>query len=260
MPEIGATLREARMRAKVDISEVESETKIRAKYLRALENEEWNLLPGPTYVKTFLRTYAEFLGLEPRLLVEEYKQRYERVSEAELTPIAPLGPDRRSRGPRGPSSRTMALAFAFLGLAAALFVLSRVGGDDDPAPVSTPPPASQTTADDEEPAADPQRDEDAEPQRPRRIRLTLIPTGNVYVCLVNARGTQVIPGEILTPENAGRVYTSSSFRMTLGNNSIRLRINGRTRQVPASSEPIGYRITPADGRQELEADERPSCT
>src|SRR2546421_563691 len=47
MPEIGETLREARMRAKIDVSEVEATTKIRAKYLRALENEEWGLAPGP---------------------------------------------------------------------------------------------------------------------------------------------------------------------------------------------------------------------
>ncbi len=46
MPEIGATLREARMRARIDVSEIEAQTKIRAKYLRALENEEWGLLPG----------------------------------------------------------------------------------------------------------------------------------------------------------------------------------------------------------------------
>ena len=38
------------MRARIDISELEAETKIRAKYLRALENEEWDLLPGRTYV------------------------------------------------------------------------------------------------------------------------------------------------------------------------------------------------------------------
>jgi len=56
MPEIGATLREARMRARIDVSEIEATTKIRAKYLRALENEEWGLLPGPTFVKSFLRT------------------------------------------------------------------------------------------------------------------------------------------------------------------------------------------------------------
>ena len=52
------------MRRRIDITEVEAATKIRAKYLRALENEEWELLPGPTFVKTFLRTYADYLGLD----------------------------------------------------------------------------------------------------------------------------------------------------------------------------------------------------
>src|SRR4249919_1362590 len=106
MPEIGPTLREARMRARIDISEVEAETKIRAKYLRALENEEWDLLPGPTFVKSFLRTYADALGLDSRLLVEEYKLRHERLTDVELQPITPRGAaaarDRRDRRARGP--------------------------------------------------------------------------------------------------------------------------------------------------------------
>jgi cytoskeleton protein RodZ len=45
MLDIGAQLRETRMRRRIDIGEVEAATKIRAKYLRALENEEWSLLP-----------------------------------------------------------------------------------------------------------------------------------------------------------------------------------------------------------------------
>src|SRR5919198_3311157 len=87
MPQIGETLRETRMRRRIDMTEVESATKIRAKYLRALENEEWDLLPGPTFVKTFLRTYADYLGLDSRNLVEEYRSRYERPAAQELTPF-----------------------------------------------------------------------------------------------------------------------------------------------------------------------------
>src|ERR1039457_6411742 len=84
MAEIGARLREARMRAKIDINEVEVRTKIRAKYLRAIENEEWDLLPGEIYAKSFLRTYGEFLGLDTRQL------------------IPPLGSRSRERPPPGP--------------------------------------------------------------------------------------------------------------------------------------------------------------
>ena len=60
MADIGTTLREARIRARIDISEVEARTKIRAKYLRAIENEEWDLLPGPVYVKSFLQAPQVF--------------------------------------------------------------------------------------------------------------------------------------------------------------------------------------------------------
>src|SRR3954467_5090404 len=113
MPDIGATLREARMRQRLDISEIETRTKIRAKYLRALENEEWDLLPGPTFVKSFLRTYAEALGLDARLLLEEYKLRHERLSEHELLPIAPPG-GRRDKQPRGPPGGGRDVAGALL--------------------------------------------------------------------------------------------------------------------------------------------------
>src|SRR3954462_2839782 len=102
MPAIGETLRETRMRRRLDMTQVEAATKIRAKYLRALENEEWDLLPGPTFVKTFLRTYGEYLGLDARNLVEEYRQRYERPSGQELTPFGTNLGARRGRARRSP--------------------------------------------------------------------------------------------------------------------------------------------------------------
>src|SRR5215216_3587124 len=122
MPDIGSTLREARMHARIDISEIESETKIRAKYLRALENEEWDLLPGPTYVKTFLRTYADALGLDGRMLVEEYKLRHERLSDVELPPISPRGARERARERSGRSRfpRFGLVALVIVGLVVAL--------------------------------------------------------------------------------------------------------------------------------------------
>src|SRR5436853_5947792 len=99
MPSIGETLREARMRQRLDITDVEAKTKIRAKYLRALENEDFGMLPGPTFVKSFLRTYAEFLGLDPHVLVEEYRARHDPRDESELTPFAPRPRGRERRPP-----------------------------------------------------------------------------------------------------------------------------------------------------------------
>src|ERR1700756_306808 len=100
MADIGSTLREARMRARSDISEVEAQTKIRAKYLRAIENEEWDLLPGPVYAKSFLRTYGDYLGLDSRRLIDEFKRRYEHPSDHELRPVTSLARERERAGRR----------------------------------------------------------------------------------------------------------------------------------------------------------------
>jgi cytoskeletal protein RodZ len=81
MGHIGETLRERRMALKIDVHEVEEATKIRAKYLRALENEEYNLLPGSAYVKSFLRTYADYLELDSRALVDEYRSLDHHIEE-----------------------------------------------------------------------------------------------------------------------------------------------------------------------------------
>src|ERR1700735_874510 len=111
MADIGETLRDARMRAHVDVSEIEAKTKIRAKYLRALENEEWGLLPGPTFVKSFLRTYAEALGLDGKALVEEYRRSQEYQGEdVPGEPIVASGERRRSRTPASGPSRGYIIA------------------------------------------------------------------------------------------------------------------------------------------------------
>ena len=130
------------MREHRDIAEFEARTKIRAKYLRALEDEEWGLLPGYTFAKAFLRTYADMLGLDGRMLVDEFKRQYQDPSELELAPVLPArgegrrGRERpadhsrerdrdreRGRRPAGPSSRVLAVALLVVLIAAALFIV-----------------------------------------------------------------------------------------------------------------------------------------
>ena len=84
MFEIGATLREARERRHLTYEQVEAEIKIRAKYLRALEEEEFDSLPSGTYVRGFLRAYASYLGLDGRLFVDEYASRFGTRHDDEL--------------------------------------------------------------------------------------------------------------------------------------------------------------------------------
>jgi Helix-turn-helix domain/RodZ C-terminal domain len=106
--EIGNSLREARLRQGFELPRVEADTKIRAKYLRALEAEHFEVLPGDTYVKGFLRTYAEYLGLDGQLYVDEYNSRFAREEEFPVQPSAA-----RQR----PRSRRMESNFVVVALA-----------------------------------------------------------------------------------------------------------------------------------------------
>src|SRR3989441_7660722 len=97
MFEIGSSLREARLRQGLDFPELEHSTKIRAKYLRALEDEQFDVLPAQTYVKGFLRTYAEYLGLDGQLYVDEYNSRFVSGEDSEFRRKSSVKPQRRNR-------------------------------------------------------------------------------------------------------------------------------------------------------------------
>jgi hypothetical protein len=84
--EIGNSLREARERQGLGYPEIELATKIRAKYIRALEEEDFTSIPGDAYIRGFLRTYAEYLGLDGDVYVDEYASRFITSWRDELPP------------------------------------------------------------------------------------------------------------------------------------------------------------------------------
>ena len=259
MAEIGETLREARMRRRIDMTEVETATKIRGKYLRALENEEWDLLPGPTFVKSFLRTYAEYLGLDARLLVEEYRQRYERPTTQDLTPFSAA---RRGRTPRrrqrlasmGP---VLVIGAFVLGLLAVLWVLGSIGNNNDDETPAPPQQAQSTPT--PTPTPDGKKKHEA-PARPERVRVRLVATGPVYVCLVSASGKQVIDGQTLQAGTRTDSFRSRSFTSNFGNSSLRMVVDGRSFPVEPSANPIGYEIKPGRDPRRLSDAARPDCS
>ena len=135
MFEIGSSLREARIRQNLGFEELETRTKVRARYLRHLEEERFEQLPGHAYTKGFLHVYADALGLDGRLYVEEYNSRYV-VGEESGAPRAARFPaggggPRRRRERR--ESGTVGVALAAILLVTALVIAAwRFGGHDDP--------------------------------------------------------------------------------------------------------------------------------
>jgi cytoskeleton protein RodZ len=268
MADIGATLREARMRAKIDINEVETRTKIRAKYLRAIENEEWSLLPGDVYVKSFLRTYADYLGLDSRQLIDDYKRRYERPTDHELRQIAPLGRerDRRDKGPRPPGApRTprqprgpLLPSWALIGvvLVGIVVALYFVGNNNKGSSTTSSSTATQATS----PHAKKTHHRTTHHARAvaTTVKLQLVPTGAVYVCLVDGHGNRLIPGEIFNVGQTIPTKRSSKLMLTLGNASVKMKVNGVSVSVPSTGKPVGFDLTPASHAM-LPAAKQPQC-
>ena len=234
------------MRRRIDMTEVEAATKIRAKYLRALENEEWDLLPGPTFVKTFLRTYAEYLELDPRMLVEEYRQRYERPSTQDLTPFGPGMGGRRRQRPRRSLGPLVVVLGGVVVLLVALYLLGVVWGDtppedEGPAVVSTATPTATATP--AKTAKPKKTKKKASP--PARASLRLTAKGaRVYVCLIDATGKAVVNGEYLEPGKSTKTFRSQRFRVNLGNSSVTLRVGGKSYPAENTGKPIGYEVRP----------------
>src|SRR4026209_516229 len=100
MFDIGSSLREARLRQELDFPELEERTKIRPKYLRALEDERFDILPAPTYVRGFLRSYAAALGFGGRPFGDEYNARFAGGEDDAPLRARSAPPLRRERAPR----------------------------------------------------------------------------------------------------------------------------------------------------------------
>lgn len=71
---IGEKLRKARLEKGITYEDVVKDTKIRARYLQALEEEDWDIFPGKVYLKGFLRTYSSYLGLNDGEFIEQIKE------------------------------------------------------------------------------------------------------------------------------------------------------------------------------------------
>jgi cytoskeleton protein RodZ len=134
--EIGSNLREARMRQKLELADVERATRIRARYLMALEEERFDIFPGTAYAKGFLRTYADHLGLDAQRFVDEYNSRFAQEEELQAAPAVRVRRPRKWR-----DLRLAAIPIAVL-LALVGWQLSRTGGHH---PSAQAPPATETT-------------------------------------------------------------------------------------------------------------------
>jgi cytoskeleton protein RodZ len=244
MFEIGNSLREARLRQTLDFPEIEQATKIRPKYLRALEDEQFDILPGQTYVKGFLRSYAEYLGLDGQLYVDEYNSRY--IQADEETPLRTrIGSSSGRGGPRFETSIVL-IALAAIGVLTLLvFAAWRFGSDTPPTAIpdfSTQPPAA---------APKPNRPSAATNQRVRMTVTGALGDSWMEVYAGSPGGKLLFRGTVEAGAGRGflrfgteRAYRRYFVRMGQPRN-LRMRVNRRIVRLPRRSNAAV--IVTADG-------------
>jgi cytoskeleton protein RodZ len=264
--QIGDVLKSTRTRQGLDIRTVEERTKIRAKYLRALENDDWEVLPGAAYAKGFLRTYARLLGLDADALVDEYRRQ---VEVAQQTPYGIAdGVLERHRRPddlsnAGPGLGAVLAVAVALG-AVLLLVIGVTGGGD----------AERDRAERRE-ARQERREARREQRRERRqarererqgqsgpLTLRLVTDAAVHVCLVGDGDRPLIDGQVLVGGSEER-FEARRFRLTFPSgydgDQFRLFVAGDREQLPDAAGPAAYRITAPGGIQPARRPPGPGC-
>jgi cytoskeleton protein RodZ len=217
--EIGNSLREARLRQALDFPQIEQATKIRSKYLRALEEEQFEVLPAQTYVKGFLRSYAEYLGLDGQLYVDEFNSRYVRGEVEEEPPLTPRGGG-GGWGPRQMATSAVLVVLGIIAVVTALVVVAwRFGAEPEP---QVPLPENAVTP----PAA--------KKQAPVARLVVSAPQGkNAYLQIYrNSRvGKPIYQGTL----EGGQTRSVAGPRLwvyVFAPANLRLKLNGRPVEVP----------------------------
>src|SRR5215211_2083138 len=249
---IGEVLKRTRTRLKLDIGRVEKQTKIRAKYLRALENEEWDTLPGPTYVKGFLRTYATYLGLDADAIVDEYRRTIERSPAIEQPYLFSEPLLERRRRPTDSQRRSRGyglLVFAGVAILAviALVIIGLTGGSSNEGKVHPGGKHQQHHRHGQGSTHGRQGHAQASGQA---ISLALVTHDEMVVCLRPGHGRPLIDSQTLVAGSKQGPFEppAENYRLDLiSGGSVTLVLGGKPQRVH-SKRPASYEIDSAGVR------------
>jgi cytoskeletal protein RodZ len=240
--EIGTSLREARNRQQLDLTEVEQATKIRARYLQALEEESFDALPAQTYIKGFLRTYADYLGLDGQLYVDEYNSRYTVGGDDEFRePVVARRSSRVQPRHRRLERRGVVLALAGIGVLCALVIAAFKFSSDRPgipnlstngvAPKPPPPPA--------------RAQKKHKPTPPAKLRFFVVATGgNCWMDVRNysSSGKTLFTGTI--EPGHGQFFKARRLWINFGNpGNVKASLNGHLVAIPGAGSSATVLVT-----------------
>jgi hypothetical protein len=141
----------------------------------------------------------------------------------------------------------------------ALYALGTWGPEDDGEAPVAPRQTPAATSDGEREQSSARRRRARRPARPRRVSLTVVATGTVYVCAEDATGRDVIDQATLTAGQRRGPFRSGRFRITFGNGEARMQVSGRRVEVPESDNAVGYELRPGRRERRLPLGSLPTC-
>jgi len=119
MKTVGSILKEARTARNITLAQTEEATKIRLKFLKAIESDDYSGLPSLSYAKGFVKNYSEYLGLDSSMVLAFFRRQTAEVTRSSLLPKGvsePLGKSLFQLTPgKFLSGILIALALIFLG-------------------------------------------------------------------------------------------------------------------------------------------------
>jgi cytoskeleton protein RodZ len=254
---IGSDLRRARTRREIDLGEVEAATRIRAGFLAAIENEEWDALPGGFYTRGFIRTYASYLGLDGDRLAEDYRREVEgetspRLGEAAATSSnhgSALGSGRQRRPPPG---WVVLAGVVAIGAIAIIAIPGGGGSGGEKVPVPPPPRQGEGTE-----ASNRRQAESAPPSA--GVSMSLVADAEVWACVLDGGDRPLVDGQILQAGEEAGSFRSGSFTVSFGNGEVTMTIDGKRTEIPPTASPVGYAIDAEGTLAQLSESERPTC-
>ena len=255
---VGSSLREARSRRQLSLQEVEAATKIRMRYLKALESEDWDELPGDVYARAFVRTYAGYLGLDADRLAEAVRRDRDAARPGERLPRMEPLPQRVARrrsGGLGVSPRLLAVLVSVLVVAALIVVGVAGGGGSDNGSGHAQRATGKANH-----RGDGRGEGAATAGAAKGHELTLLAQGEVWVCLLDAQGRPLVDGEILAEGGRAGPFRSGSFTAALGNGQVSMELDGKQASIAPSNGPVGFSVSGAGAVSEIPEGERPTCT
>jgi cytoskeleton protein RodZ len=273
---IGDTLSEARTRRGVDLDEVHAATGIRPRYLRAIEQEDWDALPEEFYARSFIRKYAVFVDVDPEPLVAEYRRQRGTTGGPGDAPTSPFARTSSRRAEALRRRRARQGVYAWLGGAAVVVAIVVVvillvsGGGEEGAKEAGGGNAAGKGASGKgggtaqggkhaSGGANQGAGNGGAGGGATSVSLKIEPTAEVWACVLDAKGKPLVDGATLAAGETTGPFHSRSYTAAFGNGAVEVFVDGKRAQTPTTPSPMGFSVDRHGKLREIPEGERPSC-